>query len=63
MVRVVGGVLELFQRPTGEMDLISFRGIALHFGIGLVAGDRLDFMKGAFRFCQASGTSLTHAVR
>ena len=54
--RVVCGVLQLFQRPMGEVDLVSFRGIAPHFCIGLVSADRFDFVKGASRFCQTPGT-------
>jgi len=60
---VVCGALELLQRPMGDVDLVSFRGIALHFCIGLVSADRLDFVKGASRFCQTPGTSLTQTVR
>ena len=61
--RVVGGVLQLLQRPVGEANLVGLVGVATHLCVSLVAGDRPYLMMGAPRHGQAPGTSLAQTMR
>ena len=61
--RVVGGVLQFLERAVSEQNLVGFRRVAAHLCVGLVAGDRLDFVMGASRLGQTPGTSLAQPMR